>query len=210
MHTMKQSRISNLIIQLFVVWGILWLAGCSSAPLLKSNLDAGTDVNYLIGPGDTINVFVWGNPDLSTTVPVRPDGKITTPLVEDVQASGKTSTQLAHEMEKRLTRYIKSPVVTVMVTKFLGRYSDQVRVLGQVKQPKAVPYRAGMTLLDLMIDVGGLTDFAAGNSAKLVRMVNGKQQEYSLRVDDLIRDGEISANVKILPGDIVIIPESWF
>jgi polysaccharide export outer membrane protein len=207
---MKKLRIDNNIIRFFVVWGILVLSACSSAPVLKSNLNAGSDVAYLIGPGDTINVFVWGNADLTATVPVRPDGKITTPLVEDVQASGKTPTQLARDMEKRLTRFIKNPVVTVIVTGFQGRYSEQVRVLGQVKEPKAVSYREGMTLLDLMIEVGGLTDFAAGNNAKLVRKVAGKEVEYNLLVDDLIRDGQISANVKILPGDIIIIPESWF
>jgi polysaccharide export outer membrane protein len=207
---MKKLRIDNNIIRFFVVWGILVLSACSSAPVLKSNLNAGSDVAYLIGPGDTINVFVWGNADLTATVPVRPDGKITTPLVEDVQASGKTPTQLARDMEKRLTRFIKNPVVTVIVTGFQGRYSEQVRVLGQVKEPKAVSYREGMTLLDLMIEVGGLTDFAAGNNAKLVRKVAGKEVEYNLLVDDLIRDGQISANVRILPGDIIIIPESWF
>lgn len=165
---------------------------------------------YLIGPGDNVNIFVWGNPDLSARVPVRPDGRITTPLVEDVQASGKTSTQLAREMEKQLSKYIKNPVVTVYVTGFVGRYSEQVRVIGEATKPQALPYKERMTLLDVMIAVGGLTEFAAGDSSRLIRMVKGKKRQFIVRLDSLIRDGDISANVEILPGDILIIPEAWF
>lgn len=165
---------------------------------------------YLIGPGDNVQIFVWGNPELSSSVPVRPDGRITTPLVEDVKASGKTSTQLAREMEKQLSRYIKNPVVTVIVTGFIGRYSEQIRVVGEATSPQTIPYREHITLLDLMIAVGGMTEFAAGNRASIVRIVNGEQQQFRVRLDDLIKDGDISANVSMLPGDILIIPEAWF
>ena len=165
---------------------------------------------YLIGPGDNVNVFVWGNPELSASVPVRPDGRITTPLIEDVSASGKTPTQLAREMEKQLSRYIKNPVVTVIVTAFVGRFSEQIRVVGEAAKPQALSYREQMTLLDVMIDVGGVTEFAAGNRAKIIRSVDGKQHEIPVRLDDLIKDGDISANVAVLPGDILIIPQAWF
>lgn len=165
---------------------------------------------YLIGPGDQLEVFVWRNPELSTTVPVRPDGKITTPLVEDVLASGKTATELAREMEKRLAFYVKSPIVTVTVQEFVGRYSEQIRVVGEAATPKSLSYSANMTLLDVIIDVGGLTEFANGNKATIVRSANGKRQQINVRLDDLIKRGDISANIKMMPGDILIIPESWF
>lgn len=189
------------------------LAGCAAkggATALESTASEGSTPDYIIGPGDSVNVFVWGNPDLSATVPVRPDGKITTPLVEDVQASGKTPTELAREMEKRLGTYIKNPVATVIVTSFVGRFSEQIRVVGQAAQPQSLPYRENLTLLDVMISVGGLTEFASGNSASLVRTEDGKQKQYRVRIDDLLNDGDISANVAMRPGDIVIIPEAWF
>jgi len=204
------KRSINKLVQLSIIGYSLILAGCSNTPVLK---EAGTHNDtrpYIIGPGDTVNVFVWGNAELSSTVPVRPDGMITTPWSEDGDASGKTPTRLARDMEKHLAKYIKNPIVTVMVTNFQGRYSEQVRVVGEATEPKSLPYRANMTLLDLMIAVGGLTDFAAGNSAKLVRTEEGKQIQYDLRIDDLVQGGDISANVDILPGDIIIIPESWF
>lgn len=165
---------------------------------------------YLIGPGDQLQIFVWRNPELSTIVPVRPDGKITTPLVEDVLASGKTATELAREMEKRLAFYVKSPIVTVTVQEFVGRYSEQIRVVGEAATPKSLSYSANMTLLDVIIDVGGLTEFANGNKATIVRSANGKRQQINVRLDDLIKRGDISANIKMMPGDILIIPESWF
>jgi len=189
---------------------IATLIGCSTGGVLKEATYQGQSPDYIIGPGDNINVFVWGNTELSTTVPVRPDGKITTPLVEDVQASGKTPTELARVMEKRLARYIRNPVVTVIVTNFVGRYKEQVRIIGAAAKPQALAYRANMTLLDVMIAAGGLNEYAAGNSAHLFRQIGGKQQQYSLRIDDLLNNGDISANVDILPGDIIIIPESWF
>ncbi len=188
------------------------LGGCagnimpSSADVLKNT----SDYNYIIGPGDNVNIFVWRNPEVSNSVPVRPDGKITTPLVEDLQASGKTPTELAREIEKVLATYIKDPSVTVIVTGFVGPYDQQIRVVGEAAKPQALPYKERMTLLDVMIAVGGLTEFAAGNRTTLVRRVNGEQLEYQLRVDDLIQNGDMSANAYMLPGDILIVPESWF
>jgi polysaccharide export outer membrane protein len=165
---------------------------------------------YLIGPGDQLKVFVWGDQELSTDVEVRPDGLISTPLVEDMQASGKTPTELARNLESELSKYVKNPKVTVSVSHFVGQYTEQVRVVGQAAQPQAIPFREGMTLLDVIIAVGGLTEFADGNNASIVRKVNGVTQQYRVKLDDLIRDGDISANVNMLPGDVLIIPETWF
>ncbi|MGD9164902.1 MAG: polysaccharide export protein [Chromatiales bacterium] len=165
---------------------------------------------YVIGPGDSLNVFVWGDSELSTEVVVRPDGLITTPLVEDLQASGKTPTELARNLEERLSIFVKNPKVTVSVTNFVGRYTEQVRVVGQAAQPQSLPYRDGMTLLDVIISVGGLTEFAAGNKATIVRKAGGETRQFRVRLDDLIRDGDISANTRMMPGDVLIIPETWF
>jgi polysaccharide export outer membrane protein len=169
-----------------------------------------TDSQYLIGPGDAVNIIVWRNPEVSMSVPVRPDGKITTPLVEDLPAAGKTSTALARDIEKALAKYIQQPVVTVVVTNFVGNYSEQIRVIGQATKPQALPYRRDMSLMDVMIAVGGTTEFAAGNRASLIRNVDGKQQRFNVRLDDLIKDGDISANVPMRPGDVLVIPESFF
>jgi len=163
-----------------------------------------------VGPGDTLNVVVWRSPELSMTVPVRPDGKITTPLVEDLQASGKTTTQIAREIEKVLSRYVQTPVVTVIVTNFAGPYSQQVRVIGEAAKPQALPYRENMTLLDVMIAVGGITDFAAGNRASILRTEGGKSAQFGVRLNDLMRGGDLSANVPMRPGDVLIIPQSYF
>jgi polysaccharide export outer membrane protein len=165
---------------------------------------------YLIGPGDAVNIIVWRNPEVSMAVPVRPDGKITTPLVEDLPAAGKTSTELARDIEKALAKYIQQPVVTVVVTSFVGNYDEQIRVIGQATKPQALPYRRNMSLMDVMIAVGGTTEFAAGNRASLIRTVDGKQQKFNVRLDDLIKDGDISANVPMRPGDVLVIPESFF
>jgi len=164
---------------------------------------------YIIGPGDNVNIFVWGNSELSSSVPVRPDGRITTPLIEDVVASGKTASQLARDMEKELARYIKNPVVTVIVTGFTGRYSEQIRVIGAAAKAQSLPYKEHLTLLDVMITVGGLAELAAGNKASIARVVDGKQYQYNVRLADLIH-GDITANVDMLPGDVLIIPEAWF
>ena len=169
-----------------------------------------SDTEYLIGPGDSVNIIVWRNPEVSMSVPVRPDGKITTPLVEDLPAAGKTSTALARDIEKALSKYIQQPVVTVVVTSFLGNYAEQIRVIGQAVKPQALPYRRNMSLMDVMIAVGGTTEFASGNRASLIRNVDGKQQRFNVRLDDLIKAGDISANVPMRPGDILVIPESFF
>ena len=165
---------------------------------------------YVIGPGDTLQVFVWRNPEVSMSVPVRPDGKISTPLIEDLVVTGKTPAQVAREVEKRLGTYLKDPLATVIVTGFVGPYNQQVRVVGAATKPQILPYRANMTLLDVMIAVGGLTDLASGNKASISRTVGKEQQQFKVRLDDLIRRGDISANVEVAPGDILIIPESWF
>ena len=173
--------------------------------------DAGTEsAEYLIGPGDTLQVFVWGQPELSVTVPVRPDGRVTTPLIKDIQAVGKTPTQLSDEMEKILSEFIRNPEVNVIVQGFVGTFGNQIRVLGQASRPRAVPYRDKMTLLDVMVEVGGLTRFAAGNRTRVVRMVNGESREIRVRLDDLLNRGKIKENMVMSPGDVVIIPEAIF
>lgn len=164
---------------------------------------------YLIGPLDTVNVIVWRNPELSMAGPVRPDGRISVPLVEDIQALGRNPSDLARDIEKALSKFIRDPVVTVMVTGFQGPYSEQIRVIGEAARPQSVPYRQNMTLLDVMVLVGGLTDFADGNGAVLVRGSEGGKQ-YSVRLKDLIKRGDIAANVDVKPGDVLIIPQSWF
>jgi polysaccharide export outer membrane protein len=188
----------------------LALGGCATRGQQQPVETRVTDTEYLIGPGDAVNIIVWRNPEVSMSVPVRPDGKITTPLVEDLPAAGKTSTALARDIEKALSKYIQQPVVTVVVTSFLGNYEDQIRVIGQAAKPQALPYRRNMSLMDVMIAVGGTTEFAAGNRASLIRTVDGKQQKYNVRLDDLIKDGDISANVPMRPGDVLVIPESFF
>ncbi len=166
-------------------------------------------LEYKIGPLDTLNVIVWRNPDLSTTVTVRPDGLVTTPLVQDLQAAGRTPAALSRDIEKALLKFIRDPVVSVVVTNFQGIYSEQIRIVGEAAKPQSVAYRQNMTVLDVMIQAGGMTDYADGNNAILVRgSENGKQ--YRVRLSDLLRRGDISANVNMLPGDIVIIPQSWF
>jgi len=194
------------------------LAGCAGPTNPVTSIEtvdaAGNTIkptnDYRIGPGDTLQIFVWRNPEISTTVPVRPDGKISTPLVEDMIAVGKTPSELARDMETVLSVYIKSPSVNVIVSSFEGVPGAQVRVVGQAANPQAVPYREGMTVLDVIIAVGGLSESAAGNRAKLVRSVEGKPVEYRVRLGDLINDGDIEQNVSIRPGDILIIPEAFF
>ena len=176
------------------------------APFVPPN--EGPGPHYIIGPLDSLNIFVWRSPDLSVPITVRPDGRFAMPLVDDLEATGKTPSQLARDIEKALEDYISLPLVTVMVNGFVGPFSQQVRVVGEAAEPQSIPYRANMTLLDVMISVGGLTDFAAGDRSRLIRFEDGEQKEYAIRVDDLIRDGDINANVKILPGDVIIIPES--
>lgn len=187
------------------------LVGCGSTPSpLTEQRFTQPDYNYVIGPGDTMEIFVWGNEELTTSSIVRPDGKFTTRLVEDLQASGKTPTALAREIEKAYAEYVRQPVVSVIVNGFVGVPEQQVRVVGEATEPRGVPYSQHMTLLDLMIAVGGMTEFAAGNKSILVRTSDGVQRSYGLRLDDLLKDGDISANLTLMPGDIIIISESWF
>ena len=188
------------------------LSGCASgggtnpaAPQVASK----ADYNYLVGPGDTLNITVWRNPELSSTVPVRPDGKVSTPLVDELVAQGKTPTQIARDVEQALSKYVRDPVVTVVVTSFVGPYSEQIRVVGEAARPQFLPYKQKMTVMDVMIAAGVLTDFADGNKATIVRASEGNKR-YSVRLKDLIRGGDISANVEMLPGDILIIPQGWF
>lgn len=183
--------------------------GCASSYPPAPTSAASPDYRYIIGPGDNVNIIVWRNPELSMSVPVRPDGLIAAPLIEDMQAMGKTPTALARDMEKALGTFIRDPVVTVVVTAFVGTQSEQIRVVGEASKPQTLPYRQNMTLLDVMIAVGGLTDFADGNGARLLRVAEGNSQ-YSVRLNDLIRRGDISANVDMRPGDVLIIPQSWF
>ncbi|MCP5227393.1 XrtA/PEP-CTERM system exopolysaccharide export protein [Accumulibacter sp.] len=184
--------------------------GCASTDYPPApEVAASPDYRYVIGPGDTVNIIVWRNPELSLSVPVRPDGMIAGPLIEDMPAMGRTPTMLARDMEKALGVFIRDPVVTVVVTNFVGSQSEQIRVIGEASKPQALPYRQKMTLLDVMIAVGGLTDFADGNGATLLRASDDNKQ-YSVRLYDLIRRGDISANVDVKPGDVLIIPQSWF
>ena len=196
--------------QLALVAVILLLAGCSTPSYPPApTLAATPDYLYKIGPLDSVTVNVWRNPELTMNVIVRPDGKISAPLIEDLPALGKDPTTLARDIERALSKYIRDPVVTVIVGGFVGPYPEQIRVVGEAAKPQAIPYRQGMTILDLMIVVGGLTDFADGNNASILRTSEGGRQ-YSVRLKDLIKRGDISANVDVKPGDILLIPQSWF
>lgn len=178
------------------------------APFVK--VDEGPGPEYRVGPLDRLNLYVWQQAELSVSVSVRPDGRFSMPLVPDIPAAGKTSTEIAEYIQEKLSDLIQTPIVSVMVEEFTGPFAQQVRVVGEAAEPQAIPYRANMTLLDLMIQVGGLTEFAAGDRATLVRYENGQMKEYRLKISSLIKDGEVDANVIILPGDVVIIPESVF
>ncbi len=194
-------------------------AGCSSAPVKgQSETPASataapapefSGAAYVIGPGDTVQVFVWRNPELSVTVPVRPDGRVSTPLVEDMVAVGKTPTQLARDIEKVLQEYVRTPQVNVIVSNAVSTYS-QVKGVGQFKNPQALPYREGLRVLDLVLAMGGLTDYAAGNRAKIVRQVDGKQQELRVKLKELLAGGDMKQNLELRAGDVVIVPSSIF
>lgn len=195
------------------------LSGCSSAgggQQLPSasfvSTEEGPGEEYIIGPLDELTIFVWRNPELGAKVQVRPDGRITTPLITDMPAVGKTPSMLAEDIKLQLTQYIQQPIVSVIVNNFAGTFSQQVRIVGATEKPASIPYRANMTLLDAMISVGGLSEYAAGNKARLVRFdkASGKQAEYALRIGDLLKKGESRANVRLEPGDVIIIPESMF
>jgi polysaccharide export outer membrane protein len=191
------------------------LAACGGAgQVAASNVD-GTAVDadadsYVIGPGDGLQVFVWGHDDLTTDVQVRPDGEISTPLVEDLQAAGKTPTALARDIELALSEFVRSPTVTVIVEQFVGEYAQQIRVVGQAAEPQALSYRDGMTVLDVMIEVGGLAEFASGNRARIVRRVGDSEIVIKVKLNNLLNKGDMEQNIHMMPGDVLIIPESIF
>ena len=203
---------SRLLRSILAIFFIAVLAGCGSFSdkLQPAPASASTDdYSYIIGPGDNLNIIVWRNPELSMSVPVRPDGKFSTPLIDELVAQGKNPVEIAREIEKMLGKYVRDPVVTVIVTGFVGPYDQQIRVVGEAARPQALPYKQKMTVLDVMIAVGGLTDFAAGNDAIILRTAESSKQ-YSVRLKDLVKRGDVSANVEMKPGDIVIIPQSFF
>ena len=211
---MKDSGFSiiSLARRLVLAVSVLAIAGCAfnapkypPAPVVASTFD----YNYIVGPGDSLNIIVWRNPELSMSVPVRPDGKFSTPLIDELVAQGKNSVEIARDIEKLLGKYVRDPVVTVIVTGFVGPYDQQIRVVGEAAKPQVLAYKQKMTVLDVMIAVGGLTDFAAGNDATILRTGDGSKQ-YVVRLKDLIKKGDISANVEMKPGDILIIPQSFF
>ena len=211
-----EKRFINLLRNILVIAVGTLVTACSSVselPRATLHPSKTTDINsyrFLIGAGDSVNIFVWRNPEVSGTFTVRPDGMITTSLVEDIPVSGKTPTELAREIEQVLGTYLRDPVVTVTVGGFVGPFSEQIRVIGEAASPQSINYKKNMTLLDVMIQVGGLTEFADGNDAILVRIENGEQKQYALSIDELLQDGEIAANIDMLPGDIIIVPEAWF
>ena len=189
---------------------LVGVAGCGTGTPPPVPPTGFSSSQYVIGPGDKLTVFVWRNPELSVDAPVRPDGRISIPLVEDVVAIGRTPSDLGRELEKRLAKYVSAPNVTVLPKDVVGPFTRQIRVIGEAVQPRAIAYRANMTLLDAMIEAGGLTKYAAGDRATLVRTVGDRQEPYSLHIDSLIRDGEIQSNVPLIPGDIIIIPQRFF
>jgi polysaccharide export outer membrane protein len=193
---------------------LVMLAGCGGGGSTIRGSDAAAQQtesdDYVIGAGDGLQVFVWGHDDLSTVVQVRPDGKISTPLVEDLQAAGRTPTELARDIETALSEYVRSPTVTIIIQQFVGEYDRQIRVVGQAAEAQALSYREGMTLLDVMIAVGGLSEFASGNRAKIVRRQDGQELTIKVRINDLLNKGDMEENVRMMPGDVLIIPESVF
>ncbi len=204
-------NLSNRLWTLLTALGLAALLAACGTPKLPpapAQIPSG-DYSYIIGAGDNLNIIVWRNPELSLSVPVRPDGKVTAPLVDEIVAQGKTSTELAREIEKKLGVYVRDPIVTVIVTSFVGPYSEQIRIVGEASRPQFLPYKQKMTLLDVMIAVGGLTDFADGNSAVIMRGADGGKQ-YAVRLKDLIKRGDLSANAEMRPGDILVIPQSLF
>ena len=215
-------EINKHIAHASIVLAVAAMAGCSSTPTYPpAPVQAPPPVpvdarisgwTYLLGPGDSVNVFVWRNPEVSGSFPIRPDGKMTMNLIEDLQAAGKTPTQLARDIETALSKYIQEPIATVIVAGGIGPYNQQIRVLGEAATPKAMGYREGMSVVDVMIDVGGLTDYADGNKAYISRIVkaDGEREQLGVRLEDMLRNGDSTANVEIRPGDVLVIPESWF
>ena len=207
MNRVLLSRLASLFLFLLPVAAH---AQNNAAPAMPA-MDPSVAANYQIGPGDELQIFVWKNPDLSVIVPVRPDGKISVPLVADMQAQGKTPTQLATDLHAALSKYIQDPVVSVMVKTISAPGSSaSIRVIGAAATPKSVPYRAGLTVLDVMVDVGGLNTFAAGNDAQLIRMQGGASRSIPLHLRDLMKGGDLKANIALMPGDVISIPERGF
>lgn len=215
----RQALRQPLSRTLMVLASCAWLSGCASlfnpppahppAPSKSARVAADAGYHYRIGSGDTLNIIVWQNPDLSMSVAVRPDGMITVPLIEDLLAEGKDATTLARDIEKALLAYLKEPVVSVVVTNFTNPVRKQVRVLGEVGKPQALPFLQNMTLLDVMTAAGGLAEFADGNAATLVR-TSESNRRYQVRLHDLLKLGDMSADIEMMPGDVLVIPESWF
>jgi polysaccharide export outer membrane protein len=226
--------------QIAILFTLLSLISCSHPPL-DNEYDLPSDYTYIIGPGDGLEIYIWDNPDISRSVIVRPDGKISTALIDDLVASGKTPSELARDIEENLAKFVREPLVAVIVSSFEGIYQQQVRVIGQISgggggssggsisggsnsgsgrsssggggnryTAKALPYRKGMTLLDLMIEIGGIGEYGDGNRASIIRNFNEDHQHFGVKIDDLLEDGDLTANVKILPGDILIVPEAFF
>jgi polysaccharide export outer membrane protein len=206
---MNGNIIKNTVHWLAIALAALVITGCASSHPPAPAAAASADYSYKIGPGDNLNIVVWRNPELSMSVPVRPDGKISAPLIDDLNAMGKDSTSLARDIEKELAKFIRDPVVTVIVTGFVGPYSEQIRVIGEAAKPQILAYKQKMTVLDVMIAVGGITDFADGNRATILRTAENNAQ-YTVRLKDLVKGGDVSANVEMKPGDVLIIPQSWF
>ena len=205
MNLVQLSKVAGLFLLLMP------LAANAQSNAAGGAMDAGAAANYLIGPGDELEIFVWKNPDLSVTVPVRPDGKISTPLVADIQAQGLTPSDLAAGLRTNLSKYIQDPVVTVLVKSFAAPGSAaSIRVIGAAATPKSVPYRAGLTVLDVIIEVGGLTTYADGNEAQIIRTQGGANRTIPLHLTDLVKSGDLKANVQLMPGDIIRIPQRWF
>ena len=202
---------SKIIIQSLIASLLFLIVGCSTT---QSNLlplsTAQTTTNYIIGPGDQLQIFVWRNPDLTSGVIVRPDGRISSPLIDDLAVAGLTPVEMSRLVEKRLSTYIRNPKVSVMVSGFHSTIDQQIRVIGNATNPKTIAYRDGMTLLDVMIEVQGLSEFADGDNAQLIRKEKGVSRQYTVELDSLVRGGDISRNRVVLPGDTIIIPESWF
>ena len=210
---MTREAMRSLASAIGAVLLVAGLAACSTKPELTAASTAETPETpplYQIGAGDSLTIFVWRNAELTTTVTVRPDGRISVPLIEDLYVEGKNPSDLSREIESELAVYIQDPLVTVIVGGFVGTFPQQVRIVGEASQPRAIPYRANMTVLDVVIATGGLTQFADGNSTTLVRVEGGQSKEYRVRLDDLLEDGDITANVALLPGDILIVPETFF
>ena len=209
-QAMKRRKMTRI---LTVVAAALVMAGCGGGggtTVVPDQPEIDQGEGYVIGAGDGLQVFVWGHEDLSTTISVRPDGNISTPLVEDMRAVGRTPTELARAMEEALAEYIRSPTVTIIVEQFVGEFAQQIRVVGEATEPKSLNFRSGMTLLDVMIEVGGLSEFASGNRAKVVRKQDGEDLVINVRVRDLLNRGDMSQNLRMQPGDVLIIPESIF